>query len=136
MSEPASPDRSSTPAETAESFLESRLASFGYALTGLLFVLRTQHNAWIHLTFAAFAVIAGIVVGLSRLDWLWVSSAIALVWFAEAMNTAFEILSDVIEPHRSIRIKVAKDIAAGAVLICSLYAIVVGLLVFGRRLFG
>ena len=72
-------------------------------------------------------------VGLDIGDWLWIASAIALVWFAEAMNTSFEILSDVAAPERSIRIKIAKDIAAGAVLICSVYAVVVGVLVFWRH---
>ena len=122
-----------TPTQDAGGFVRSRLSSFGYALQGLGFVLQSQHNAWIHLAAAGVVVVGGVVVGLDIGEWLWIASAIALVWFAEAMNTSFEILSDVAAPERSIRIKIAKDIAAGAVLICSVYAVVVGVLVFWRH---
>lgn len=121
--------------DSVRGFFRSRLRSFTHAGRGLSFILRTQHNAWIHLMVAAGIVVIGVLVGLERSDWLWVASAIALVWFAEAMNTAFEILSDVVQPEKSIRIKVAKDIAAAAVLICSVYAVVVGVLVFSTHLF-
>ena len=118
------------PATSVAEFVRSRLASFSYALQGLAFVLQSQHNAWIHLSATAAAVIGGLIVGLSVNEWLWIVSAIALVWFAEAINTSFEILFDVAQPERSLRIKIAKDVAAGAVLICSIYAVVVALLVF------
>ena len=119
-----------TPGTGVNGFVRSRLASFSYALQGLAFVLQSQHNAWIHLSATAAAVGGGLIVGLSVNEWLWIVSAIALVWFAEAINTSFEILFDVAQPERSVRIKIAKDVAAGAVLICSLYAVVVALLVF------
>ena len=124
------------PAPEAAGFMRSRLASFGYAFQGLAYVLQSQHNAWIHLTATATAVIGGLVVSLSVNEWLWVVSAIALVWFAEAINTSFEVLFDVAAPERSVRIKIAKDVAAGAVLICSIYAVVVATLVFWPYLVG
>lgn len=117
-------------------FARLRVASFRYALSGLWFILRTQQNAWIHLTIAAVVVGTGVVVGLEVSEWLWVSSAIALVWFAEAMNTGFEYLCNAVSPDHSADVEKAKDIAAGAVLICSVYAVVVGGLVFGNHLFG
>lgn len=115
-------------------FARSRWASFGYALSGLGFILRTQHNAWIHLSIAAVVVVAGVIVGLSLSAWLWIASAIALVWFAEAMNTGFEYLCNAVSPDHSADVEKAKDIAAGAVLICSIYAVIVGVLVFGSHL--
>ncbi len=117
-------------------FLKSRVASIGYALAGLGFILRSQHNAKVHLAMACSVVLAGLAVGLSRDDWLWVALAITLVWFAEAMNTGFEYLCDVVSPEFSERVGRAKDIAAGAVLICAVFAVVVGLVVFVPHLVG
>lgn len=122
--------------ESGTGFTRSRITSFRYAFSGLGFILRTQQNAWIHLALAAFVVVAGLLVGLATTDWLWIASAIALVWFAETMNTGFEYLCDAVSPDHSADVEKAKDIAAGAVLICSVYAVVVGGLVFGRHLFG
>lgn len=116
-------------------FLHKRLKSLRYALAGLGFILRTQQNAWVHLAAAFVVIVTGIVLGLARADWLWVSSAIALVWFAEAMNTGFEYLCDVVSPEFNSAVEKAKDIAAGAVLITALYAVVVGILIFGPYLF-
>ncbi|MCY1127734.1 diacylglycerol kinase family protein [Frigidibacter sp. RF13] len=117
-------------------FLRDRLRSVGFALAGLAFVLRTQHNAWVHLMAAAVVVILGFFVGLDRADWLWIVTAIALVWFAEVMNTGFEYLCDVVQPGFSDVVRKAKDIAAGAVLITSVYAVIVAALTFGPHLSG
>ncbi|WP_284164621.1 diacylglycerol kinase family protein [Frigidibacter sp. SD6-1] len=115
-------------------FLRNRLRSVGFALQGLAFVLRTQHNAWVHLTVAAVVVAAGFAAGLGRQDWLWIVTAIALVWFAEVMNTGFEFLCDVVRPEYSDAVRKAKDIAAGAVLITAAHAVIVGLLTFGPHI--
>lgn len=117
-------------------FTRSRIASFRYAFSGLGFILRTQQNAWIHLSIAAVVVVAGLLVRLPLAEWLWIASAIALVWFAEAMNTGFEYLCNAVSPEHSADVEKAKDIAAGAVLICSVYAVIVGGLIFGRHLLG
>lgn len=116
--------------------LRERLKSVGYALAGLRFILRTQHNARFHLAAAALTVAAGVLLGLPRADWLWLATAIALVWFAEAMNTGFEYLCDVVSPEFSAAVEKAKDIAAGAVLITAAYAVIVGLLIFVPPIVG
>lgn len=118
-----------------KSFLIKRLNSIRYALNGLSFVLKSQQNAWIHLAATGGVICAGIVVDLSRADWLWVASAIALVWFAEVMNTGFEYLCDVVSPEFNTAVEKAKDIAAGAVLITAVYAVIVGILTFGPYFF-
>lgn len=107
-----------------------RLASFKFAFAGLWSILKTQHNAWLHLTATALVCIAGVVLRISAADWRWLVIAIALVWFAEAMNTAFEYLCDVVSPEFHSSVKKAKDIAAGAVLICAAGAAVLGAMVF------
>lgn len=111
-----------------------RLASFRYAGQGIATMFRTQHNAWLHAVATGTVVTAGLIVGLSRADWKWLALTITLVWFAEAMNTAFEYLCDVVSPDHSDAVKHAKDIAAGAVLICALGAVVQGGLIFAPHL--
>jgi diacylglycerol kinase (ATP) len=105
-----------------------RLKSFRFAFEGLAFMLRTQHNAWLHLVATIAVIVAGAFLQVSAADWRWLIAAIALVWLAEAMNTAFEYLCDVVQPEFHVSVKRAKDIAAGAVLICSIGAALLGLI--------
>jgi len=94
-------------------------------------MLCTQHNAWIHAA-ATFAVLtAGIVWRVSAVDWCLLTLATMAVWTAEALNTAFEFLTDVASPSFHPLAEKAKDVAAGAVLITACGAAVVGLIVFG-----
>jgi diacylglycerol kinase (ATP) len=107
-----------------------RIRSFGYAFQGLGFMLKTQQNAWIHLVATAAVIGAGVWVKLSFYDWRWIVSAIGFVWVAEIVNTAFEHLCDVVQPEFHVSVKVAKDVAAGAVLVAAFIAVVIALLVF------
>lgn len=107
-----------------------RLQSFRYAATGIVFMLRTQHNAWIHLLMTLIVCLAGFWLRISSADWRWLTVAIVVVWAAEATNTAFEYLCDVVSPEFHVSVAKAKDIAAGAVLVCTGGAAVLGLLTF------
>jgi diacylglycerol kinase (ATP) len=113
-----------------------RLKSLAHALRGVDHIVRTQPNARLHLLAAVLVCAAGVYVGLGRAEWLWISVAIALVWSAEAFNTALEQLADVLHPARHAGIGRAKDVAAAAVLIAALGAAVIGLLVFVPHLAG
>jgi diacylglycerol kinase (ATP) len=110
--------------------LQDRVKSFGYALRGLGFMLRTQHNAWIHLAATAAVVVMGLALQIAALDWRWLVLAIALVWVAEIVNTAFEHLCDVVQPEFHISVKTAKDVAASAVLAAAIAAAIIGVMVF------
>lgn len=110
--------------------------SFGFALRGIGYVLATQANARIHLVAAAIVCACAWILGLSATDWRWIVVCIALVWFAELMNTAFEYLCDVLSPEHHEAVKRAKDIAAGAVLVCAGMAVVVGALTFWPYVVG
>jgi diacylglycerol kinase (ATP) len=112
----------------------ARLNSIGYALEGVATLIRTQHNTWIHLAATIAVISAGLYFGISNNEWLALIFAIALVWCAEALNTAFEFLCDVASPDFHPKVKQAKDVAAAAVLFASLAAVAVGLIVFGPRL--
>lgn len=94
-------------------------------------MLRTQHNAWIHLAATLLVIAAGFTLRIGASDWLWIILAIIAVWTAEAFNTALELLADVGSPESHPLVKQAKDVAAGAVLIAAIGSVVVGILVFG-----
>jgi len=110
--------------------LIGRIRSFGYALAGLRFLVRSQHNARIHLVATVAVVATGLALHVANNDWRWLTLAIVLVWFAEGVNTALEQLCDLISPGYDTKIEHAKDVAAGTVLVCAAGAAVIGVLVF------
>jgi diacylglycerol kinase (ATP) len=118
-----------TPGDTRAFSLGARLRSFLYAGRGLG-TLATQHNAWIHAAATVLTVTLGLTLRLERLEWLALVFAMVLVWAAEALNTALELLCDVASPGFHPLVRRAKDVAASAVLICALGAVVVAALVF------
>ncbi len=111
-------------------FLVARLQSVRHAMHGIATVLRTQSNAWVHLSVAIMVIIAGWLLHVTRDDWRWLIAAIIMVWSAEAINTAIEYVCDVVSPEYHLSVKHAKDIAAAAVLICAAGAAVIGVLTF------
>ena len=110
--------------------VRARLRSFVYAGRGLRTLLATQHNAWIH--GAATLLVLGAAFGfrLGRMEWLALILTLVSVWTAESLNTAFEFLCDAASPEFHPLVEKAKDVAAGAVLICALGAVAAGVLVF------
>ena len=115
---------------TAPKFsVSARLESVGYALSGLAFVIRNEHNARIHIAAAIFVAAIGTFYQISGSDWLILILAIIGVLFAETINTAFEYLCDVVSPQKNEAVKHAKDIAAGAVLITAIGAVIIGAIV-------
>ena len=108
--------------------IAARLKSVVYALHGLAFMLRTQHNAWLHLAATVVVVALGWFFHVQPDDWRWLIVAIVMVWVAEAFNTAVEYVCDVFSPGYCETVKHGKDIAAGAVLLCAFAAAVIGAL--------
>ncbi len=119
---------------TKRFLIVDRIKSLGFAFIGIATMMRTQHNAWIHLASTVTVVSAGIWFAVPRDEWAWLVLAIVAVWTAEALNTAFELMCDVASPEFHPLVKQAKDVAAGAVLIAAFGATIVGLLVFAPRL--
>lgn len=111
--------------------LLERLNSFRYAFAGLWVLLKTQHNAWIHLGATLLVIAAGLFFRIPRLDWCWLIAAILGVWVAETFNTALEFLADAVHPEQHPLVGKAKDAAAGAVLLAASGAVLIGLLVLG-----
>jgi len=118
----------------------NRAQSFRYAFDGWWFVLRTQHNAWIHAVITLMVVAVGLWLRLPLRDWTVLILTFMAVWMAEFMNTALEAVVDMTMPDVHPLAKVAKDVAAAAVLVGALGAIIIGLLLLGpplwQRLFG
>lgn len=104
----------------------ARLKSFTFAFAGFAFMLRTQHNAWVHLVATIGVIALGFALGVDADAWRWLIASIALVWVAEVMNTAFEHLCDVVSPEFHPSVKRSKDIAAAAVLVCVIAAALLG----------
>lgn len=102
--------------------------SFGYAAQGIAFALKTQQNARLHLLATIIVCLSGLWLHVTANDWRWLIGCITLVWFSEIMNTAFEHICDVVMPELHISVKRAKDVAAGAVLICVIGATIIGML--------
>jgi diacylglycerol kinase len=79
-------------------------------------------------------VLTGFLLHLKADEWCWITVAVISVWSAEALDTAFEFLTDVASPEFHPLAGKAKDVAAGAVLIAAVGAVIIGLLVFGPKL--
>ena len=133
MTEPTTEPTAEQPSpgpEVATFSLADRARSFRYAFSGIGYMLRSQHNAWVHLAITVAVCLAGWWFGISAADWRWLIVAIVLVWVAETMNTAFEYVCDVVSPEFHVSVARAKDIAAGAVLICAGGAALIGISTF------
>jgi diacylglycerol kinase (ATP) len=112
----------------------SLLESFNYAFEGIIHVLRTQRNMRIHFVAAAIVLVAALATGVSKLELIALMLSIAFVMIAEMINTAIEGAVDVSTTSFDPNAKLAKDIAAGAVLIATVNAVAVGYLVFSGQI--
>ncbi len=112
----------------------SILESFNFAFEGIIHVLRTQRNMRIHLIVAAVVLVLAFAVGVSKFELIALLLAIAFVLIAEMVNTALEHAIDVATTSFDPMAKLAKDIAAGAVLIATATAVAIGYVVFATRL--
>ncbi len=112
----------------------NRLASFRYAFAGIDHLFRTQRNAQIHVAISIAVVIAGLLFRIERLEWLALILTIMLVLAAEGINTAIEAVVDLASPQRHPLAKIAKDVAAGTVLLSAIGAVIIGMLVFLPRI--
>ena len=106
------------------------IAGFGYAFSGLWYALRTQINMPVHLALAILAIVLGIILRISAVEFALVFVAIGIVLVAELFNTVIELTVDLASPEIHPLAKRAKDVAAGAVLLSAMLAIVIALFVY------
>jgi diacylglycerol kinase (ATP) len=112
----------------------SLLESFNYAIEGIIHVLRTHRNMRIHFAVAVAVLVAAVWEHVDRLELIVLLLAIAFVLIAEMVNSALEAAIDMATTAFDPLAKLAKDIAAGAVLIASVNAVAVGYLVFSHKI--
>ena len=110
--------------------VKNRMKAFRYAISGFAYVFKTQHAMWFHSLTASCVVLLGLYLHISASDWRWLVLAIALVWGAETMNTAVEIVCDAVSLEHHPLIGKSKDVAAGAVLVANMGAITILALTF------
>lgn len=104
--------------------------SFNYAINGLLYALRTQRNMRIHFGFALIALLLSVLFDVSKVELLVLFFTISLVIVCELINTAVEAVVDLYTRRYHPLARIAKNVAAGAVLFSAVNAVIVGYLIF------
>ncbi|MEZ4516411.1 MAG: diacylglycerol kinase family protein [Chloroflexota bacterium] len=113
-----------------------RVLSFRYAFEGWWYVLRTQHNTWIHATASIAVFCMCLWLGIDRVGWAIIILTVMIVWITEFLNTAIEAVVDMVSPDYHPLAKVAKDVAAAGVLLGAVGSVLVGLLILGPPLWA
>lgn len=123
------------PAKELEAFsVVKRARSFTHAIRGIVVLVRTQHNMWLHMLAAAIAVALGWYLCISPTEWIAIIVAISIVILAETFNTAIEFDIDLTSPEEHPFARDTKDVAAAGVLLAALAAILIGCIVFIPKL--
>ena len=110
--------------------MKKRIQSFVYAGRGIRLVFSSEANMKIHIVVASLVVICGFIFQISTPEWIACLLCIGLVFGAEMINTAIEDVVDLASPDHHELAGKAKDIAAGAVLICAIVSVIIGILIF------
>lgn len=109
--------------------------SFKYAFEGIITTIKEERNMFIHFLIAIIVVITGIYVRLSLNEWFICLLLFALVFSLELINTAIENTVDLVATKKNKKAKIAKDAAAGAVLIAAIFASIIGIIIFLPKFF-
>lgn len=113
------------------------IASLEFALTGIFTAFKEERNMRKHALSAMLAIVAGFLFRISATEWLFLLLSVSLVIAFEIMNSALENVVDLASDyHFSMLAKNAKDMAAGAVLVISGFALVTGLMIFVPKLWA
>src|SRR3989339_1952050 len=114
--------------------LIARIKSANHAWRGIGILIKTSHNAWGHIFIGLLAIYLGFILDISNTEWLFLVFTIGVVIIAEAFNTAIEIDINLTSPEYHPYARDTKDVAAGAVLLATLFAAIVGLVIFLPKL--
>jgi diacylglycerol kinase len=125
---------SQLPHHSQKSEWEKFIAGFGYAFSGLWYALRTQRNMRVHIAVTFIVIAASIILHISAIEFALIFIAISGVFIAEMFNTVIELCVDLASPQYHPMAKIAKDVAAGAVLANAILSIIIGLFVLGPHL--
>ena len=106
------------------------MKAFKYAFEGVFAAVKSERNMRIHLAFAFYVLLAGIVTKISLTEWVIIIICMAAVMSLELLNTAVEALCDEVSAEYSPKVKLAKDTAAGAVLVSAIASAIIGCIIF------
>lgn len=120
--------------ETSTPTRATFFSAFRFAWMGVSHVLRTQRNARIHLGVGTAVIAAAVALQIAAVELAMLVVCITMVVAAEMMNTVVEATVDLVSPSYHPLAKIAKDVAAGAVLVCAIGAAVIGAIVLGPHL--
>ncbi len=118
-----------------DSFLKNRWKSVGFALSGALFLVRTEASIQVQLFITVVMTCAGLLFKISATEWIIQILTIAIIIGAEGLNTGVEKLCDYIQPEFDTKIGLIKDVSAGAVMIISIAATIIGLIIYLPKIF-
>ena len=118
-----------------ENFLTNRIKGAGYAFRGAILLIRTEGSIKIQIFIALVVTAAGFYFDITNIEWILQILAIAMVLGVEGLNTAVEKLADYVQPEFDKKIGFIKDISAGAVMLVSIAATVVGLIIYLPKFF-
>ena len=118
-----------------ESFLQNRIRGVGFALKGALLLIKTEASIQIQVFIAIVVTGGGFYFDISTTEWMLQIFAIALVLGIEGLNTAIEKLSDYVQPEFDEKIGFVKDLSAGAVMLVSIAASIIGLIIYIPKIF-
>ena len=110
-------------------WLEIKLSKFLYPLQGLQQIFKRDNNFLYHIIAALIVILISFLLGINSLEWLFIISAIFFVLITEVINTAIEYTVDLFTDSYSIYAKHAKDLGALAVLLASIYAVIIGMII-------
>ena len=106
------------------------IKSFRYACEGLISTYRSEQNFRLQVAVSVLVIAASFYFGISRKEWVIVLLVICLVLLLELLNTALEKVMDILKPKIHHYVKLIKDVMAAAVFLASLFAIIIGVLIF------
>lgn len=129
-----SADLAVNPDQYSHAVSAGRWASFRYALSGWLYMLRYQKNTRIQAVATLAVVLLGLWLGIAPGEWAIIILTVSVVWMAEFINAAIEAAVNVASPEFHPMAKVGKDVAAAAVLLGAVSSALIGLLIFGPPL--
>jgi diacylglycerol kinase len=115
--------------------MKKRIESFGYAIKGIKVVFGHEPNMNIHLAITSMVIGSGFLLGISTTEWILCLICFGMVIGMEMMNSALETVVNLVSPEQHPLAAKAKDVAAGAVLICAIISATVGIIIFGPKIF-
>ena len=119
-----------------ESFALNRIRSVGYALKGAILLLKTEASIKVQFFICILITALGFYFKISSSEWIFQTFAIGMVMGIEGLNTAIEKIADYVQPEFDVKIGFIKDVAAGAVMIVSITASIVGCIIYIPKIFN